>query len=245
MHKSLEKLYAGIEEAGTGRSGVGELTALAALSANLYTLVSVAPWLDEHYGTTRQLDGKIREVAAALVDRLEWEQDDVARVRMVNALFGLSTLAADFEPKVLEYAESILAQFSAGYTGPDPIRYEAEACRLASICFCLVQDAALAAMSRSVVARWAAEAAADGTWTNLPEESAEARVLAAAAYEDYTGDESFSSLVRRNGGQKRDNDAGNNDPEQAVRCMNARVEQILRSMQAGPDALDEDLKPEE
>ena len=65
MHKTLDKLYAGIGEAGTGRSGVGELCAVAALSANLYTLVCVAPWLDEEYGSAGELRRRIRKVAAA------------------------------------------------------------------------------------------------------------------------------------------------------------------------------------
>lgn len=245
MHKTLEKLYAGIEEAGTGRSGVGELTALAALSANLYTLVSVAPWLDEQYGTTRQLYGKIREVAVALVDRLEREQDEVAKVRCVNALFGLSNIAADYEQKVLEYAEPILSQFSAGYTGSDSIRYEAEVCRLASICFCLVQDEALAALAHSVIACWAAEAGADGIWKDLPDEVAEARGSAAAAYEDYTGDETFANLACRIGSRRKDDEAGDSEPERIIRRMNARIEAILSGMQAGPYVLDDDLKSEE
>lgn len=193
MHKTLDKLYAGIEEAGIGRSGVGELRALASLSANLYTLVSVAPWLDEEYGSARELHGRIRDVAAALVRRLERESDDIERVRGINALFLLSNAAAEYEQKMLDLAESVLVQYEAGCAEPESAVYEAEICLMLCNCYCLVQDETLAADARAILSGWTA-AASGGIESALSAEVMLVRSEAAAAYADYTGDESFRNI---------------------------------------------------
>ncbi len=217
MHKSLDKLYAGIEEAGTGRSGVGELRALAALSANLYTMVSVAPWLDEEYGSARELCERIRKVAAALVRRLERETDAVERVRGVNALFVLSNTAVEYEQKMLDLASSVLAESETGHTGPEAAVYEAEVCRMMCNCYCLMQDEALAADARAILARWTApETAADERV--LPAEVVLARCEAAACYADYTGDESFRN--RFHGGAETAQVSG---PEALFRLLELQV----------------------
>ena len=210
MHKTLDKLYAGIGEAGTGRSGVGELCALAALSANLYTLVCVAPWLDEEYGSAGELRRRIRKVAAALVCRLERETDDLERVRGVNALFVLSNMAAEYEQKMLDLAEPVLGRYEAGRLTAEAALFEAEVCRMMCNCYCLVQDEALAADARTIISGWTA-VSPSGT-EGLPVGVALARCEAAAAYADYTGDERFRA-VRSTG------DCGTEEPETICRML--------------------------
>lgn len=195
MHKTLDKLYAGIGEAGTGRSGVGELCALAALSANLYTLVCVAPWLDEEYGSAGELRGRIREVAAALVCRLERETDDLERVRGVNALFVLSNTAAEYEQKMLDLAEPVLGRYEAGRPTAEAALFEAEVCRMMCNCYCLVQDEALAADARTIISGWTEKRMSDCADSEVLRDVRIARAEAVRAYADYTGDETFVEFV--------------------------------------------------
>lgn len=193
MHKTLEKLYAGIEEAGTGRSGVVELKALTALSANLYNLVSVAPWLDEEYGTLRELFGRIQVAAAALVCRLERETDPIERVLGVNALFVCSNTVTEYEQKVLDFAEPVIACCEAG-DAVEASLFEAETCRLMCNCFSLVGEETLAADAGAIVSRWVSELNADGIWTDIPVGVALVRCEAVSAYADYTGDDRFGAI---------------------------------------------------
>lgn len=243
MHKSLEKLYAGIEEAGTGRSGVGELSALASLSADLYTLVSVAPWLEEEYGTAREAYGRIRKVAAALVRALEEEPCILERIRGVHALFVLSNTAVDYEQKVLDLAEPLLALYETGYTGSDAALCEAEVCRLKCLCYCLIRDEKLSEEARAAIARWAAESEGDGTGSVLPDEVAYARSEAVEAYVDFTGNEEFTGLYAgltnfRHGGGDFDSAT-----KRTVENMDAEVVRLLEALRGAPCGTASDSQP--